>query len=303
MNIDFFKYYVTTIEMENISQAANALYISRQALSKSIHNVENELGTKLIYFEGQKLAATKEGTIFYQNAKAILQLWENTLAHVGNHKIIKTTLHVGFGRMSQFIWSSDHSKDFELHHPWIQILSQNMASDQLIDALYKNELDIIVSNAYISNSDYIVETLLKRPMYALVHKDDPLSQKAVLTPDDIADKTNLFYPEDKIGSRYFLNMMAKLDLFPQIQFCADSSLTTIFHAIADVSGVFLTSAIFNAIISPAQCVYIPFETGLPESEYNMDIHLIYAKNHPQFDAIQNYRNDLLSHIKSDFLNK
>jgi DNA-binding transcriptional LysR family regulator len=303
MNLDFFKYYVTTIEMGNISQAANALYLSRQALSKSIHHAEQELGIKLISFEKQKLSATKEGEILYQNAKSILQLWENTVTQIKAQGNIEATLHVGFGRMSQLVWPSDHSKEFELLHPRIQILSQVMASDQLIDALIKKELDVIVTNACLPDPDYMTETLLKRPMYALIRKDDPLAKKTVLRPEDIAERINIFYPEDKVGSRYFLNMMAMLNLFPRFQFCVDSSLTTVFHTVADTSGVFLTSAIFNAIVSPAQCVCVPFETGLPEAEYNMDIRLIYARNTPQLPAIRNYREDLLSHMKKDFLNK
>lgn len=67
MNIDFLKYFVTVAEKSSIAQAANALYISRQALSKAIHRAEQELGIKLILTQGQRFTLTEEGIIFNFN--------------------------------------------------------------------------------------------------------------------------------------------------------------------------------------------------------------------------------------------
>lgn len=299
MNIEFLKYYVTTVDMANISKAANALYISRQALSKAIHHAEKKLNTKLIDYQGQKLTVTKEGQIFYDNAKAILRLWDSTLQRIEKESF-KSTLQVGFGHMSRLIFSSDPAQEFS-RQSQIQIIAQKLASDQLVSALFKHELDIIVTNSYVSDPKYVVETLLKRPMYAVVHKDDPIAEKTAITPADLSLKTNIFYTEDHVGAEYFLSLMKYLQLPANLLFCSDSALTTVFSTIAAHNGVFLTSAIFKAVISPAECICIPFYSGVPDSIYNMDVHFIYAKDHPQQTAIKAYQKYLLQHIRQEFL--
>ena len=204
--------------------------------------------------------------------------------------------------MSQFVWTEDHVQDFTRQNPLIQIDAQSLVTDQLIDCLRRDELDAVISNVYINDPVYQMDTLLPRPIYAVVHQSDPLSARPVLTPKDIASRTNIFICGDKLGADYFQTMMAHCGLSADIFFCTDSSLTTIFSTIASCRGVFLTSAIFNMLVSPAECVCVPFETGLPRQTYNMDIHLIYARENPRREAIQRYGEYLLSHIRTDFLN-
>lgn len=300
MNLVFLKYFITAVDMGNISQAANHLYLSRQALSKAIHHAEKELDTKLIISQGQKFTVTEEGKIFYQNAKAILKLWDSTISELDRRRTIKHTLQIGFGRMSYFAWAQDHGNDFNRQNPSIQIVVQSLVIDELIAMLRQKELDAVVSNAYIADPHYKTETLLQRPIYAIVHHSDPLCRKSILSPKDIAHKPNVFISEDKLGAEYFQTMMARLNLPARILFCTDSALTTVFNTVTAYGGVFLTSAIFNSIISPVECVCIPLETGLPKEDYNMDIRLIYRRDNPQAAAIQSYKKYLLSHVKDNF---
>ncbi|MCD8121485.1 MAG: LysR family transcriptional regulator [Clostridiales bacterium] len=302
MNIEFLRYYVTVVETRNISKAASILYISRQALSKSIRHAEVQLETKLIDTQAQKLTVTESGKIFYQNAKTILEVWDATISELKERNTVTTTLQAGFGRMSNLVWPEAHTKEFCRLHPSIQLVTQSLVIDRLIALLRKEELDVVISNVYISDPDYEVETLLQRPIYAVVHQEDPLSGKAIITPEDLTGRTNIFLAEDKLGAEYFQNMMDRKQLSAQIFFCPDSSLPTVFHTIAAYQGVFLTSAIFKDFLSPTKCVYVPFETGLSEEDYNMNIHFIYAKQNPKKQALQSYRDYLRTHIKDSFTN-
>lgn len=140
MNIDFLKYYVTAIEMNNISQAANALYISRQALSKSIHHAEKELDTKLIISQRQKFTVTDEEKLFYQNAKAILKLWDSTISEIDSRRTVRHILHVGFGRMSYFAWAEDHGQDFNRLNPSVRLIYRRDNPQCAAIQSYKNYL-------------------------------------------------------------------------------------------------------------------------------------------------------------------
>ena len=77
MNINELKYFIKVAEAKSLSKAANELFISYQGLSKSLKNLETELGCPL--FEKNRFAAklTEYGEELYRSAKLIVGEWEN----------------------------------------------------------------------------------------------------------------------------------------------------------------------------------------------------------------------------------
>ena len=95
--------------------------------------------------------------------------------------------------MSQFVWTEDHVQDFTRQNPLIQIDAQSLVTDQLIDCLRRDELDAVISNVYINDPVYQMDTLLPRPIYAVVHQSDPLSARPVRS-DGITKRSARFLP-------------------------------------------------------------------------------------------------------------
>ena len=57
MTITQLRYFMIAAQMENLSGAASALYISQSALSKNIASLEKELGMQLFDRRGKSLHA------------------------------------------------------------------------------------------------------------------------------------------------------------------------------------------------------------------------------------------------------
>ncbi len=301
MNMEFLRYFVAAAEKGNISQAADSLYISRQALSKSIRHAEKELGVKLVDPASRKFKLTEDGEIVFQNAREILKIWDSALKQIEINKERKITLRVGFGRMSYLVWEEGNEREFMEQNPSVQIDLQQQEGDHLLSLLRNGDLDLAVTSSCPSDETLKFETMIQMPIYAIVHQSDPLSDKSVITPGDITDKPCIFLADDRTGAENFQSLMEQKDLHAKIQFCTDSELPTVFRMIAANRGVFLTSAIFHTLLSPVGCVYIPFETGLPREAYNLDIRLICPKETPLSAAIQSYKNYLLSHVKNELV--
>ena len=73
MNWQHLTYFKTTAEVQNFTRAAEQLYVTPSALSKAVHNLENELGFEIMERGAKGVRFTKEGLLFVQKAVRILK--------------------------------------------------------------------------------------------------------------------------------------------------------------------------------------------------------------------------------------
>ena len=64
MKISQLRYFMTVCRYNNITKAAEELYVSQPAISSSIKDLETEFGVKLFYRQNNKLLLTDEGEYF-----------------------------------------------------------------------------------------------------------------------------------------------------------------------------------------------------------------------------------------------
>jgi len=76
------KYFVTAAYNLNFSEVARNNYISQSAISHQIGKLEQELGLKLFFRNGKKLALTEEGENFLPIASALLANMEDAFLEV-----------------------------------------------------------------------------------------------------------------------------------------------------------------------------------------------------------------------------
>jgi DNA-binding transcriptional LysR family regulator len=76
-------YFIKLYETGNITRTADELFISRQALSESIRNLETTVGAQLFVRGKKGVIPTHAGKVVYRNASEMLLLWQRTLAEIG----------------------------------------------------------------------------------------------------------------------------------------------------------------------------------------------------------------------------
>ncbi|MFR3347575.1 MAG: LysR family transcriptional regulator, partial [Christensenellales bacterium] len=72
MKISQLRYFMTVCRYNNITKAAEELYVSQPAISSSIKDLETEFGVKLFYRQNNKLLLTDEGEYFLDKVTDIL---------------------------------------------------------------------------------------------------------------------------------------------------------------------------------------------------------------------------------------
>jgi DNA-binding transcriptional LysR family regulator len=96
MELRHLRYFIATAEEENVSLAASKLHVSQPAISRQIHDLEDEIGFQLFERSAKSLKLTEAGRAFLADAKALLR---NADVAIKNARAIASgalgELHVG----------------------------------------------------------------------------------------------------------------------------------------------------------------------------------------------------------------
>jgi len=74
MELKQIEYFLQLAQMQHVSQAADFLNISQPTLSKSLSNLEKDLGVPLFDRVGNRLRLNASGQRFYEKAKQAMQI-------------------------------------------------------------------------------------------------------------------------------------------------------------------------------------------------------------------------------------
>ena len=178
MEFKHIEYFIETCGYKSMSQAAEALFISQQALSRCIQNLEEELGCKLFRRTVKGSTLTEEGKYFYDQFNPIVQSYRNTLSQTMAHlerrpqKVAFACAPLIFGVLdTQLLF------DFQEENPSI-LLERIEMTGQEVDAYVESDerhfgIQDIPENYRKLQFDHIPVKSL--PLRLYVHKDNPLA--------------------------------------------------------------------------------------------------------------------------------
>lgn len=88
MNLRRLKYFVKSVEIGSLTQAAEILYVAQPALSQQLSVLESELKQTLLIRNKRGVQPTEAGKVLYRNAQLILRQCEQAeqeVQHAGKH--------------------------------------------------------------------------------------------------------------------------------------------------------------------------------------------------------------------------
>ena len=142
-NLNNYRIFYTVASLGNISKAADKLFISQPAISKSISNLEKGLGVTLFSRTSKGVTLTEEGEILYQ--------------HIGNafesinqaEDEIKKIHELGIGQLKIGVSTSlckhillDYLKDFIDENPHIKVTIRCHSTKNTLNLLAEGKIDL-----------------------------------------------------------------------------------------------------------------------------------------------------------------
>lgn len=183
-------YFLQLYDDRNYSIAASKLYITQQALSKSIHNMEVELNTKLFI-------KTNTGIIPSETAISIEPICREMVSHYQNglkriEHIIKYSsypIRIAVSIQTADTLSFTLFQDFASKFPSISIQQNAMFDLAAEEELINNDVDFAFTvNKPEKCELFHVETIRHIPLCILVNSSHPLANKEYVEINDLDHK-------------------------------------------------------------------------------------------------------------------
>lgn len=89
MDIRQLQYFMEVARLQSFTKAAESLYITQPSISKTIRNIEEELGVTLFDRSGKKVVLTDAGRIIYEQAQPIVKSFQSLSSELGDLKNLK----------------------------------------------------------------------------------------------------------------------------------------------------------------------------------------------------------------------
>lgn len=206
MDIRAIEYFVQTFKEQNISKAANTLFISQQGLSKSIRSLETELGVPLFYRTKTGVEPTEYANLILPYAQAIVSNYiqlKNSIDELGNTHTGTIKLGLVNGAISAMP-IGEIIFDFISIYPDITIVPK-IENDYLCENLLSEErLDLAILVQPVDDGKIRYSTVCEADSCVLINRDDPLAQKDIVSIYDLKDR-----PLITVDYRYKMSRVLK----------------------------------------------------------------------------------------------
>ena len=127
MNLKHLSYFVDISKLESFTKAADDIYVSQSALSKSVKSLEQELNVTLIDRTSKSFNLTEEGKILFSEGEKLLQYIDESQNEI-IEKICKSRrrLRIGVPPVASTVYFSHLLYRFMKKYPDIDVvISQN----------------------------------------------------------------------------------------------------------------------------------------------------------------------------------
>lgn len=251
--------FLKVCETKSISKASKELFISPQGLSKTIKNLEKELGISLFIRSPIGITLTKHGEVLERNAKDIIDNLEKLEYEIDsaikrNKEKIKLVSAFGVLRLltPEFVLEfnrthSNMSLEYE-EHP-----------DMYVDKHVKeNKGDIGFGIEPIDDMNFNKVPIKTFEFKLLVNKKHPLSKNKVITYEDIHNVDMVLENKGFKSHHIFLEHCKKAGVKPNIIFLT-SGFSLCHKLCAENKYVSITMDFISGDMKNSDLVAIPFQ--------------------------------------------
>ena len=295
VKLELYRVFREVAEAGNISLAAENLYLSQSAVSQSVKQLEQQLGTRLFLRSPRGVTLTEDGRLLFEYVRSAIGLLET-----GEDKLQQTrtlqagTLVIGASDTvtSQFLLP--YLDGFHRCYPNIHIRIISGRSYKVLGLLRAGRVDIAFASAPGDADDLEHVPCLQTHTCFVAAPDYPCDFSHSYTPEEIA-AFPLILLEKKASSRtyiekYFLQRGVKLT--PEIELGARSLLVDLAKIGFGVAGV--TREFVQSELDRGEIRELSASFSIPPRS----VDLCMLRSVPPSAATQRFAQDLLEKMQS-----
>jgi len=196
-----FRYFVAVAECGSVASASRMLSIAQSALTKSLLELEGELGSPLFERSSRGMTLTPQGHRFLSNARKVLGSVADALRlHASEPAALVGMLSLGVTSLVAGYYLSELFSRFRRNNPQVEVFVTEDTPRFLEHLLINGELDvaIMVSNVLSEPQAMVSETLARSPNRVWMASNHALTTRNEITLADCAACDQIVLEADRI---------------------------------------------------------------------------------------------------------
>ena len=227
-NLSLYRIFYTTALTGNISKAADELFISQPAISKSIKKLEESMNTTLFTRSSRGVQLTEDGELLFQSVKSAFQTLESAETQ------LRLRRELGVGHLRIGVSSTlckyvllPYLKDFVKLHPHIQVTITCQSTHHTLQMLENGELDLgltgkpeqlrgleffpvrQIQDTFVTTKEYLEN------LSHLLHLNETFAYSAADVRRFLKNGTLMLLEKDNLTRQYLDTYLKSNNLFPE----------------------------------------------------------------------------------------
>lgn len=218
MTLQTLEYFIAVAQYRNFTKAAQACLVTQPALSRAIRALEEELGCPLLIRSGRTVTLTPEGEVCLAEAQRMLRQSEELRQRVQEAEPKNPQpLRVGYimiDYLNDFMQSLFGGTDSV---PSLRIETVYDTAPNVKRDLMAGKLDVVLLPEVCipGLEDVEYSYYLRGPLHAIIHKSNPLSERAGIYLKELRDKPIVMWTETLIRTK-IIHLCTEAGFVPQI---------------------------------------------------------------------------------------
>lgn len=207
MDLRALRYFLTVAECGSYSRGSELLRISQPAVSRTIRNLEFELGRPVFRRHGHGVTLTEAGNILLERSRQMLRQIEQTKAEIklgrgGLSGTVSLAVPPAVGQL----FVPPLVEHFARDYPNVSLKIVGGFSGHIHEWLVRSQVDVACVHDPRPQKGFLVEPLVLEEVYVVGQKGAFLDTNAVVLADDLT-KYPLILPSISHTSRFLLESL------------------------------------------------------------------------------------------------
>lgn len=226
MNITQMKYFIMAAKCLNFTKAADKLFITQPALSRQIASMEMELNMQLFVRNNRSVKLTPAAVVLLEEFERIYNDYNLAIAKAANSFAgLNGELNIGIlaGAYVGDLFPGV-LRHFDQFYPQVKVNLRNYSFNALIEKLYSNELDMIITLLFdVKGRDKIQFEIIENTRdHIVVHKDHRLANAKYVKLSDFKDDTIMMVSteDSEMSPKLILDACKSCGFTPKVKFAS-----------------------------------------------------------------------------------
>lgn len=185
MELRQLKYFLTVADERSFVAAAARLYLSRQAVSKAVNQLEEELGVELFARDSSGAFLTPAGLMFYDrirgSVKELEQIAEEMKRYGARYQQrVRMLFSLGILQLYE-----KALRQFDTEQENLTLEYRELPRGLCMDALREHQADMLICGGKPQDPDFSAHTLTRSPYGVLLQRTQMLEQIESLSLEDL----------------------------------------------------------------------------------------------------------------------